>query len=140
MTESERDFTPLAAALEAASTIGAVGHVRPDGDALGAAVGLAPRWGGHVAMDESQPRWGFWPLGSLNWYRWFDDEDLFMIIGNEVNAVAEDLSGRTLEIGVEYMWRVRVETAPGGETLTSFKAWKSAETGTAATASGRTCR
>jgi phosphoesterase RecJ-like protein len=40
MTESKLDFTPIAEALAAASTIGAVGHVRPDGDALGSVVGL----------------------------------------------------------------------------------------------------
>ncbi len=40
MNESKLDFTPIAEALAAASTIGAVGHVRPDGDALGSVVGL----------------------------------------------------------------------------------------------------
>ena len=40
MTESKLDFTPIVEALAAASSIGAVGHVRPDGDALGSVVGL----------------------------------------------------------------------------------------------------
>jgi phosphoesterase RecJ-like protein len=35
------DWEAAASALESASTIGVVGHVRPDGDALGAMVGLA---------------------------------------------------------------------------------------------------
>jgi phosphoesterase RecJ-like protein len=38
----DRDaLEPLAGALEAASTIGVVGHIRPDGDALGSMIGLA---------------------------------------------------------------------------------------------------
>jgi phosphoesterase RecJ-like protein len=40
MTEANLDYTPLAEALSAASTIGVVGHVRPDGDALGSMIGL----------------------------------------------------------------------------------------------------
>jgi len=38
---TEADWEAASSALESASTIGVVGHVRPDGDALGAMLGLA---------------------------------------------------------------------------------------------------
>lgn len=41
MAISDADWEAAAAALAEAATIGVVGHVRPDGDALGAMVGLA---------------------------------------------------------------------------------------------------
>ena len=46
MTLSEADWDAAAEALASASTICVVGHVRPDGDALGAMLGLA-----HAARD-----------------------------------------------------------------------------------------
>ncbi|MEN8041179.1 MAG: bifunctional oligoribonuclease/PAP phosphatase NrnA [Actinomycetota bacterium] len=41
MTESSIDWTEIVEALTSANTIGVVGHVGPDGDALGSMIGLA---------------------------------------------------------------------------------------------------
>ena len=79
------------------------------------------RWGGHVAFDESQPRWGFWPLGSLVWYRWFEDFDYFMVLGNQSNKSDVELSGRVMEFETEYTFKARVETVEAGDTIYSYK-------------------
>jgi hypothetical protein len=93
----------------------------------GPAVGIGMRWTGHTAWDSSQPRWGFWPTGAFAWYRWKTTFERFQLAGNEYQQIAEDLSGRKLNFGVTYIFKVRVETLPNGNPLYSFKVWEQGE-------------
>ncbi len=114
--------------VQATVTLKGLFPVYDDGQSAGAALGIGLRWAGHIAVDESQPRWGFWPLGALAWYRWLpDDRDYFSILGNQSAAQQVDSSGREIEMDVPYYFKARVETLETGHSLYSFKAWKVAD-------------
>jgi len=98
----------------------------------GPAIGIGLRWQGHVSTG-TQPNWGYWPLGALAWYRWVPDgTEQFQVIGNRNNRVAKDQSGRRLELGRTYIFKVRVQTESDGRHLYQFKAWLAGQTEPAA--------
>jgi hypothetical protein len=115
----------------------------------GPGVGLAVRWQGHWynEVDRSwrrwlptrvfrksiwrnkkrldQPRRGWWPLGALGWYRWRrKHHGRVNISGNDSFLIAEDRSGRKLELGVCYIYKMRVETRRGQTSVYSLKVWE----------------
>jgi hypothetical protein len=90
----------------------------------GPAIGIALRWGGHVNWNNSQPNIGYYPLGALAIYHWQPDGvQRFMLLGNRANRVANDTTGRLLELGRSYVFKAQVLTEADGQHLYRFKAW-----------------
>jgi hypothetical protein len=47
----------------------------------------------------------------------------FMLLGNRANRVANDTTGRLLELGRTYVFKAQVLTEADGQHLYRFKAW-----------------
>ena len=86
--------------------------------------GVGMRWQGHYDSSyNQQPREGWYPLGALGVYIWDGNHFRLRIIGNGMNLIAEDTSGKQLEVGVTYVFKMRAETIGTG-TLYSLKVWE----------------
>ena len=84
------------------------------------------RWQGHYDSSyNQQPREGWYPLGALGVYIWAPEVNdfRFRIIGNGMYVIANDNSGRHLNVGVTYMFKMRAQTI-GSNTLYSLKVWE----------------
>jgi hypothetical protein len=91
----------------------------------GPGVGVLLRWRGHYDWDGHQPRWGYWPMGALGWYRWSSTLGYRLnIVGNNEVMLAEDHSGRKLAFGVRYLFKMRVESRAGQTSLYRLKVWE----------------
>jgi hypothetical protein len=97
----------------------------PDNPDSTYAVGFLVRWQGHSVRDDSQPAWGYFPLGALGLYRWDGNHGRLWMAGNNYTEIVEDASGKTLQLGVPYVFKARVQTTPeiGGSTY-SLKVWR----------------
>lgn len=83
------------------------------------------RWRAQSDRRGNQPRRGWWPVGALGWYKWHHKRGYRLnITGNRGAILAEDLSGRTLEPGICYMFKMRVETRGGQGSLYRLKVWE----------------
>ena len=91
--------------------------------------GLMMRWQGHYAWNTGQPRSGWWPLGALGVYIWVPElnEYRLRLIGNNMELIADDTSGKNLSVGVPYMFKMRAETI-GTNTRYSLKVWEQGTT------------
>jgi uncharacterized repeat protein (TIGR02543 family) len=89
-------------------------------------VGILVRWNGHDE-DEYQPH--IWPpFGGLGWFRYpYEAFGRVSIMGNGMADIARDYSGRQLETGVPYIFKMRVETELTGKSLYSLKIWEAAD-------------
>jgi hypothetical protein len=89
-------------------------------------VGILVRWNGH-GEDASQPHYAH-PFGGLGWFRKPPEHAYYRlsILGNGGADIARDYSGRQLEPEVLYIFKMRVETLPGG-SFYSFKVWEASE-------------
>lgn len=89
-------------------------------------VGFVLRWKGHYDWDGTRPRWGWYPFGAFGGYDWVWNGEsgnyMLRIFGNK-SSIAEDKSGRRLEIGVEYLFKMRAEMVDG-KSVYSLKIWK----------------
>jgi uncharacterized repeat protein (TIGR02543 family) len=86
-------------------------------------VGILVRWNGH-GEDEYQPH-RHPPFGGLGWFRFpYAPLGRVSIMGNGLADIARDYSGRQLETGVPYIFKMRVETEPSGESVYSLKIWE----------------
>ena len=88
--------------------------------------GVGMRWQGHYDSSSSQqPREGWYPIGALGVYIWAPEVNDFRlrIIGNGMYVIANDNSGRHLNVGVPYMFKMRAQTI-GANTLYSLKVWE----------------
>jgi hypothetical protein len=85
----------------------------------GNAVGFLMRWQGHTDNPEpgKQPKAGFLPLGAIGWYQ----GNTLVIQGDNNNT--KDDSGKTLQEGSTYNFKMRVETLDTG-SLYSLKVWE----------------
>ncbi|VEP12678.1 conserved hypothetical protein [Hyella patelloides LEGE 07179] len=85
----------------------------------GTGVGFLMRWQGHTDYPISgrQPKTGFLPLGAIGWYK----GDSLEIQGD--NNDRKDDSGKTLDVGLTYNFKMRVETLETG-SLYSLKTWE----------------
>jgi len=86
------------------------------------------RWQGHYEWDSVRPRWGWYPLGALGWFRFTgaDSQGLFNILGGDDGRPLATGPYTSLPFGITYMFKLRVETV-GGQHQYSFKAWPQAE-------------
>ncbi|GAB63955.1 MAG: hypothetical protein DWB56_06385 [Candidatus Jettenia sp.] len=89
-------------------------------------VGFVMRWKGHYDWDGSRPRWGWYPFGAFGGYDWVwngeSGDYILRMFGNK-SSIAEDKSGRHLKTGIEYLFKMRAETA-GGKSVYSLRIWE----------------
>ncbi|MCK5571900.1 MAG: hypothetical protein KAJ12_04035, partial [Bacteroidetes bacterium] len=89
-------------------------------------VGFLMRWTGHTddPFPGRQPLSGFNPFGAIGYYSFHDDGNgpRLEMYGNGGVRVTEDLSGKTLQLGVAYYFKMKVQTIPSGPYY-SFKVW-----------------
>ncbi|HYN44983.1 MAG TPA: carbohydrate binding domain-containing protein, partial [Candidatus Limnocylindrales bacterium] len=95
--------------------------------------GFIMRWQGHwdwtniypAGWRGIQPRPAWHPLGALGVYIWVPSikDYRLRIIGNNMKVIADDTTGKHLEVGVPYMFKMRAKTN-GTITRYSLKVWK----------------
>ena len=88
------------------------------------AVGVIVRWQGHTA-DGYQPARQWWPLGVFGMYRWNPLTPGLRLY--DYGYRIYDTSGLQLQLGVTYMFKLRVLTVPGPATQYSFKVWPASQ-------------
>jgi hypothetical protein len=93
---------------------------------FGPGVGILCRWPGH-SNDGSQPWQGIYPLGGIGLYRWTTTGSFFQIYGNNGVILATAPQADVLEIGVSYLFKVRVQTA-GSVVTYRLKVWPVTDT------------
>lgn len=89
-------------------------------------VGFVLRWPGHSFTD-SQPNWGYEPLGALAVFRWtsLDTSGFLELLGNFY--AGNDRTAWTLEYDVPYTMKGRVTTNPDGTSNYKLKLWPTAD-------------
>lgn len=95
----------------------------PDGYG-GAGVGIILRWKGHSDWGGYQPTIGWNPIGAAGWYDFGDDGGTFTLSGDNSGFLDVDTSGRRLQAGKTYVWKMRVETRPAEGNFYSLKVWE----------------
>jgi hypothetical protein len=95
----------------------------------GGGVGFALRWPGHsdspAPLAGRQPKTGYLPLGALGWYTYSTGREGLVIVGNNAAVVAQDTTGRVLQMGVQYIFKMRIQTNAGVGGLYRLKVWRS---------------
>ena len=92
-------------------------------------VGILMRWKGHTDNPVSgwQPKSGWYPLGALGWYRWYDSGGKrFHIYGNH-KRLLDSTNSKKLKLNVPYVLKMRVETKPGKGGFYRLKMWRADE-------------
>jgi regulation of enolase protein 1 (concanavalin A-like superfamily) len=100
----------------------------------GPGVGLLLRWQGHwdaPPATETQPRWVYYPMGGLGWYRLdrFPDSSSSQRIFHlhldtgATTVFARDLTAMRLTIGETYIFKMRVQTDTDGAHRYWLKVW-----------------
>jgi regulation of enolase protein 1 (concanavalin A-like superfamily) len=93
---------------------------------FGPGVGLLVRWPGHTS-DGHQPWEGVYPLGCLAMYRWQTTQNEWQLFGN--NGVLLQTSVEPLQLGITYMYRLRVQTdAISGAAIYKLRVWDATTT------------
>ena len=85
----------------------------------GPTLGVIVRWQGHTA-DGNQPSIQWWPLGAFGAYKWRSTYQRLEILDHDYTVV--DNSGFELQLGVEYMFKLRVESDVSN-SIYSLKVW-----------------
>ena len=91
-------------------------------------VGILLRWDGHYAWTSSQPTYGWYPMGALGWYRYQGGRESLRMIGGESDLDIEDTSGKTLNFGVPYIFKMRVQTISDVGSVYRLKVWEQGQT------------
>lgn len=95
----------------------------------GAGIGFLMRWPGHSDLPGPlagrQPKTGFLPLGALSWYAYQPGGvQQFRMLGNNVQTIAVDSTGKRLSLNIEYNFKMRVQTLPGTGSVYRMKVWQ----------------
>lgn len=93
----------------------------------GPGVGLVARWKGH--SGDAVPRLDH-PYGILAWYKMGSPPDghyRLCLYKDGDQLIAEDLSGRSLDLYKSYMFKLKAVTIANGLTAYSFKVWPQQE-------------
>src|SRR5659263_381676 len=88
--------------------------------------GVSMRWQGHNKYSNEQPGEKWWPIGAIGGYMFTGSTYRLQIIGHDLNRItliANDKSGKTLTVGVPYMFKMRAMTN-GTRTLYTLKVWQ----------------
>lgn len=91
-------------------------------------VGVQLRWNGHTTFNGSkgkQPLFGWLPVGASAWYG-FGGQKFKLLLNGRV--AAEDATGRQIQVGSTWIFKLRVETLPSGEPEYRFKFWPAVAT------------
>jgi regulation of enolase protein 1 (concanavalin A-like superfamily) len=94
----------------------------------GAGLGMLLRWNGHTDFPivNWQPKTGWLPYGAIGWYWWTDiNTARLRIDGNNSTILDQSASTTPPAIGGEYIFKMRVETAPGVGGFYQLKVWPS---------------
>jgi hypothetical protein len=103
-------------------SIDAAGFVPPS---AAPGCGVIARWTGHrERVPGEQPRTAGTPVGGALWYG-FKFERLSITDFSALDV--PDMSGSKLELGTAYVWKLRVQTLPIGDTLYAAKVWPASE-------------
>jgi hypothetical protein len=91
-------------------------------------VGLLLHWVGNTdepPFEGWQPTTGWRPFGALAWYSYTEDANgnRLQILDDQSQVLAQDLSGKTLNLETSYMIKVRAETISGGVPEYRLKVW-----------------
>ena len=97
--------------------------------------GFITRWQGHQDWNSSmlpewqfkQPRPAWYPLGALGLYIWVPslNDYRLQIIGNNMKVIANDTSGRHLNVGVPYIFKMKAQTnGTNNKSLYTLKVWQ----------------
>lgn len=93
----------------------------------GPAIGFLLRWPGHSDLPASlagrQPKTGYLPFGAIAWYHYRSDGERLVLVGNNLQILAQETGARRLAPGVRYLFRARVETIAGVGPRYSLKVW-----------------
>lgn len=94
----------------------------------GPGIGFLLRWQGHTddPISGLQPKSGWQPFGAIGWYRYLNDAlgDRLQLLGDNNRTISQDTSGRKLNFGVRYIFKMRVETVQGQGTFYGLKVWQ----------------
>ena len=90
---------------------------------VGPGLGIIFRWQGHVDVDGSQPTWGWWESGASAWYEFFESGGGLLDLNGD-GFYSVDPANRTLDFGVRYFWKMRVQTIPGSGSQYRLKVWE----------------
>jgi len=85
----------------------------------GPQVGLIVRWQGHTA-DNYQPYRQWWPIGVMAYYHW--GSDTLGLLGGNWYQLASTVAS-PLNLGVQYIFKLRAETDTNGYSNYSLKVW-----------------
>jgi hypothetical protein len=95
----------------------------------GGGVGFALRWPGHSDSPPSlagrQPKTGYLPFGALGLYTYNPGRERLVIVGNNAVVAAQDTTGRVLQMGIQYIFKMRIQTNPGVGGVYRLKVWQS---------------
>ncbi len=85
-------------------------------------IGVIARWLRHTLRElGEQPRTNLMPVGGGVWYDYLYDR-LTLTDFDGLDIV--DTSGRQLDLGARYLWKLRVQTLPIGQTLYGTRVWR----------------
>ena len=91
---------------------------------LAAVLCLGMRWTGHFDSDGQQPRWVWWPLGSIIGYTWFQDLHQGLIAFTSDGQYVFGSGAQPVPTkDVPHYYKVRDETLPNGDSAFSIKIW-----------------
>jgi len=94
-----------------------------DPGTYGSGVGIILRWKGHTDWGGWQPVIGWNPIGASGWYDFGDNGGTLTLKGDNSGLLDEDTTGWHLDFGVEYIWKMRVETEPEVGYHYRLKVW-----------------
>lgn len=111
-------------------TVHAIQDVCLQGDTCsgGPAVGMIVRWTGHYAWDDSQPRWGWHPMGAMGlFFYWRDDVPNGKLSFFDSDGDVQRNPGLSLPLSTPYMMKMRAETIDGVGHEYRLKFWPKAQ-------------
>lgn len=102
--------------------------IRPTGmrfPSCGHWAGFVIRWQGHYDWSGDQPLRGWFPLGAIcgNIWKGHLNRRVLAMIGNNDQSIHVDESGRQLELGRPYFYKVRVRSQSDGPNCYAMKVW-----------------
>lgn len=96
----------------------------------GPGVGIIMRWNGHFQALDEQPRTGWQTLGALGWFRWSRTGGVvstgMVMTGYGNSHIVPPRTDLGIDFGVNYIFKMRVESSSTGGPTYSFKAWPAA--------------
>lgn len=96
----------------------------------GHAVGILLRFSGHEDWGDIKPNRGYLPHGAIGWYRRNPQTGIYRLeiySGADGTFLAEDTSGKTLDLGKTYIFKFAVQSHDESPSEYSLKVWSEDE-------------